>query len=153
MRPTKPATLIVAALAAGALAWVLVGHYYSDFPNIPWLPAVTLLVLAIGEAVVARVTKGRIDRRPGAAPVDPLAIARYVVLAKASSLAGALFAGFNAGLLIWLLVSGNQLSQASRDVPPTVAGLVAAVLLVAAALWLEHSCRVPRPPKDDESGE
>jgi hypothetical protein len=150
LRPTNPSTLLVAGLAAMALSWVLVSHYYGDIPRIPWLPAFTVFAIAIGEAVLARTTKARIDRRPGAAPVEPLAVARYVVLAKASSLAGSIFAGFYVGLLVWLLAQRGRLTAASADIPPTAAGIVAALALVAAALWLERACRVPKRPEDDE---
>jgi hypothetical protein len=153
LRPTNPATLIVVGLATAALAWILVANNYGSFPDIPWLPAFTIFALAILEALLARATKARIDRRPGAERVEPLMIARYVVLAKASSMVGAIFGGFYAGLLVWLLAWGNQLTHADRDVAPTAGGLVASLALIAAALWLEHSCRVPKRPEDDEPPE
>ena len=98
---TRPATLVVAGLAAAAVAWWMISSFYGDIPDLPWLPTVTLAALAVLEAYVAINTRQRIERRPGREPVDPLAVARYVVLAKASSLAGAIFAGFYAGLLGW----------------------------------------------------
>jgi peptidoglycan/LPS O-acetylase OafA/YrhL len=150
LRPTNPATLLVVGLATAALAWILISHYYGDLPDIPWLPAFTLFALAIGEAVLARTTKARIDRRPGAAPVEPLAVARYAVLAKASSLAGAIFTGFYAGLLVYLLAQRGRLTHASADVAPTAAGVIAALALVVAGLLLERACRVPKRPEDDE---
>jgi hypothetical protein len=150
LRPTNPATLLVAGLATVAVAWLLVSHYYGDIPNIPWLPAFTVFAIAIGEAVLARTTKARIDRRPGAAPVQALAVARYVVLAKASSLAGSIFAGFYVGLLIWLLAQRGRLTQAGADIAPTAAGVVGALALIVAALLLERACRVPKRPEEDE---
>jgi hypothetical protein len=153
LRPTNPATLVVVGLATAALAWVLVGNNYGALPSIPWVPAFTIFALALVETVLARATKARIDRRPGAAAVEPLIIARYVVLAKASSLAGAIFGGFYAGMLVWLLAWGTQLSHADRDVAPTAGGLIAALALIAAALWLEYSCRVPKRPEDDKPPE
>jgi hypothetical protein len=150
LRPTNPATLLVVGLAAVALSWLVVSHYYGDIPNVPWLPAFTVFAIAIAEAVLARTTKARIDRRPGTAPVQPLAVARYVVLAKASSMAGSIFAGFYVGLLIWLLAQRGRLTAAGADIAPTVAGVVAALALIAAALLLERACRVPKRPEEDE---
>lgn len=150
LRPTDPATLIVMALAATAVSWLVVGNYYGDLPTIPWVPAFTVFALAIGEGVLARATRARIERRPGAAPLQPLAIARYAVLAKASSLAAAIFGGFYLGLLVWLLVWRGRLAAAAADLPSTVGGLVAATALVTAGLWLEHACRVPKSQDDDE---
>ena len=149
--PTNPATLVVLGLGSMAVAWILVANAYGDMPAIPWLPAFTIFALAAFEAFVARNTKARIDRRPNTAPVDVLVVARYVVLAKASSPAGAIFAGLYAGILVWLL--GARITAATNDLPPTATGLVASLALVAAALWLERSCRVPKPPEDDKPAE
>ncbi len=153
LRPTNPATLLVAGLAAAAASALLFSHYYGDIPSIPWIPALSVFALAICEAVLARSTKARIDRRPGTAPVQALAVARYVVFAKASSLAGAIFAGFYAGLLVWLLAQRTRLSAAGDDIAPAAGGLVAALALVAAALLLERACRVPRRPDEEDKPE
>jgi len=156
MRPTSIATLSVAALVTGALTWLGVSHFYSSMPPLPWLPALTLAGLALVEAVTAPSTKARIDRKEGTAPVNPLVVARYVVLAKASALAGALFAGLYAALLVYLLIAHGRSSAVDHDLPPAVVGVIGALGLVAAALWLERSCRVPptppetgTPPTDD----
>lgn len=151
MGPTRPATLLVAGLAAAAVAWWMISSFYGDIPRLPWLPTVTLAALAVLEAYLAINTRQRIERRPGREPVDPLAVARYVVLAKASSLAGAIFAGFYAGLVGWLLLERTR--AADNDIPAATAGLVASLALVGAALWLERSCRVPKRPDDDNESD
>jgi Protein of unknown function (DUF3180) len=153
MQPTSLATLTVAALASAAIAWLVISHYYGVMPDLPWLPPATFFGLAIVEAVTAPNTKARIERREGTAPVNPLIVARYVVLAKASALAGAIFTGLYAGILVWLLAAGRGLSHASADLPKAVAGLLSAAALVAAALWLERSCRVPPTPPGAPSRE
>ncbi|MEU6022462.1 DUF3180 domain-containing protein [Micromonospora sp. NBC_01739] len=148
MRPTRLSTLVVSALVAAAVAWLLISSiYYDRLPPLPWLPVVTLAGLAVLEAYAAINTRGRIERRPGRDPVNPLMVARFVVLAKASALAGAIFAGFYAGLTGWLLVEPTR--AAADDRPAAIAGLLASVALVAAALWLERSCRVPDRPDDE----
>ena len=151
MGPTRPATLIVSGLAAAALAWLLNSGFYQDIPSLPWLPPVTLAGLAVLEAYAAVNTRARIDRKPGRDPVDPLAVARFAVLAKASSLAGSIFAGFYAGVTAWLLVERTRASY--NDIPAAVAGLAAGLALVGAALWLERSCRVPKRPDDEQEDE
>lgn len=148
MGPTRPATLAVAGLAGAAAGWVLLSGFYNDMPPLPWLPTVTVAALAVLEGMLAQNTAARIERKPGREPIDPLAVARYVVLAKASSLAGAIFGGFSAGQLAWLLVEPT--SAARSDVPAAATGLAAALALIAAGLWLERSCRVPDPPEDDD---
>ncbi|HEX5596254.1 MAG TPA: DUF3180 domain-containing protein [Micromonosporaceae bacterium] len=149
IEPTRPATLVVAGLAGAAVAWLLISRFYGNFPTLPWLPAITLAALAVLEGYAAVNTRARIERRPGREPVDPLAVAWFVVLAKASSLAGAIFAGFSGGLLGWLLLERTR--AAVQDIPAATASLIASLALIAAALWLERSCRVPKMPDRDES--
>jgi len=151
MRPTSFSTLVVAGLAAAAVGWLLLSALYSQMPRLPWLPIIVLAALAIAEAFLAQNTSARIQHKPGAPRVDPIAVARYAVLAKASSLAGALFAGFSAGLLAWLALEPTR--AARDDVPAAIAGVVSALALVCAALWLERSCRVPERPDQKDGGE
>lgn len=149
LRPTSISVLIVAGLASAALGWLLLSFSYSSLPDLPWSPVIVLIVLAIAEALLAQNTSARIQRKPGTMPVDPLAVARYVALAKASSLVGAISAGFSAGLVTWLTMEPTQ--AAHDDLPVAVGGLVSALALVGAALWLERSCRIPeRPDAKDE---
>jgi Protein of unknown function (DUF3180) len=163
LRPTEPATLVVAGLAAAAVAWLLISNFYQDLPPMIWPPVIIIAGLAAFEAVVARqlwvrihrrsgllTARQRADMRPGAGeePVEPLAVARYAVLAKASSVAGAIFTGFYAGFVPWLLIESGRVSDAAADLPPTIGGLVASALFMASALWLERACRVPEQPDD-----
>jgi len=151
IRPTSLSVLVVAALAAAAVGWLLLSGFYAQMPALPWLPIIVIAALAVIEGVLAQNTAARIQRRPGAGPVDGLAVARYAVLSKASSLAGALFGGFSLGLLAWLALEPTK--AARDDIPAAVGGVVSALALVAAALWLEHSCRVPeQPDRKDDAG-
>jgi len=150
LRPTNPATLVVAALVTAALAWLGISRWYGDLPNLNWLPGLTLAGLAVTEGIMARTTKLRIDQRPRAGRVNPLLVARYAVLARASSLAGAIFAGAYGGVFAWALAERTRLAAAQQNLLPAAAGLIGALGLVAAALLLERACRVPRPPEDHE---
>jgi Protein of unknown function (DUF3180) len=147
--PTKVATLVVAGLVAGAISFVVFANYFGQIPDLNWLPGLTLAGLAIVEFVAAHNTRQRIERRPGRGPLNPLLVARYAVLAKASSLAGAIFGGVYAGVGVWAFLQHGQLRAADTNLPPAVAGLIGALALVAAAIVLERACRVP-PSKDDE---
>jgi hypothetical protein len=144
IRPTSVSVLLVAGLAAAAAAWLLLSGFYESFPPLPWLPIIVVAGLAAGEFVLAQNTAARVQRKPGAPRVDPLAVARYAILAKASSLAAALYSGFSAGVLVWLTLEPTK--AARDDVPAAIAGLIASLALVGAALWLERSCRVPDQP-------
>jgi hypothetical protein len=160
LRPTEPATLVVAAVAAAAVAWLLISNFYQRMPPLGWPPVILFGGLAAFEAVIARNTWSRVhDRGPATLrlgpddarePVEPLTVARFAVLAKASSLAGALFVGFHAGLLPWLIIEAARLPDAAADLPPVIGGLVTSAALVAAALWLERACRIPERRDEDE---
>lgn len=153
MRPTSASTLVVAGLVMAAVSWLAISRFYGDFPTIPWLPGITLLALAGLEFAAAINTKARLDRRPGTERVDPLLVARYLVLAKASALAAALFTGFYAGITIWLITEQGRLAQAQNDLVPSGTGLVGGIALVAAAVTLERACRVPPPPPSSDPSE
>jgi Protein of unknown function (DUF3180) len=144
MRPTSPSVLVIAGLAAAAVGWLMLSAFYEQMPPLPWPPIVVVAVLAVAEFYLAQNTAARVQRRPGAPPVEPLAVARYAVLAKASSLAGALSAGFSAGLLAWLALEPTK--AARDDIPAAIGGVIAATALVWAALLLERACRVPDQP-------
>jgi len=146
LRPTNTSTLIVAGLAMAALSWLAISRFYGDFPSIPLLPGLTLLALAALEIAAAVNTKNRIDRRPGTERVDPLLVARYLVLAKASALAAALFTGLYAGISIWLVTEQGRNAHAEDDLLPAVIGTIGGITLVLGALFLERACQVPPPP-------
>lgn len=159
LKPTQPATLVVAGLAAAALAWLLISNLYQDLPPMIWPPVVVIGGLAAFEGLVAQNLWARIHQRGQVLagrrgpqgqyePVEPLTVARFAVLAKASSLAGAIFTGFYAGYLPWLLAESARLPGAAADLPPTIGGLVVSAALLAAGLWLERACRVPEPPEE-----
>ncbi|MGH8794605.1 MAG: DUF3180 domain-containing protein [Stackebrandtia sp.] len=148
LKPTAPSTLFVAALAAGAIMLLLTTRYYQYIPSPGWYGPASLLALAVVLAFSAHTTRQRVDRAPGAGPVEPLLIARFAALAKASSVGGSLFGGAYAGLVIFL-VAQRHLTDAAEDLPKAGFGFVSCLLLVAAALWLERACRIPQ--KDNES--
>jgi hypothetical protein len=151
MQPTSPSVLVVAGLLAAAGGWLLLSFFYSNWPAPPWLPIIVLVVLAFAEAFLAQNTDARVQRRPGAPPVEPLAVARYAVLAKASSLAGAVYGGYSVGLLTFFVFEPTKFARDA--VPAAAGGVVASLLLVAAGLWLERSCRVPEQPDRNDDGE
>jgi predicted outer membrane lipoprotein len=141
--PTRPSTLIGAFAVTVVVAWVLIQRFYGDIPRLPALPIVTFVLLALAEAVTARATKSRIERRPGTTPVEPLLVARLAALAKASSLGGAIFGGLYTGVFLFVLQERARLAAAAGDLPVAGGGVLACAALVAAALWLERACRIP----------
>jgi hypothetical protein len=143
MTPTRPRDLLAAGLVAAVLVNLLVRLAYGSLPAIPLLAGATLGVLGAAEALAGNALRARIRRRPGTRPVQPLVAARAVVVAKASSLAGAIMAGAWAGLLAHVLPRAFEVTAAAGDTAAAAVGLVCALGLVAGALWLERCCRTP----------
>jgi hypothetical protein len=138
-------------VVVGLVSWGLVSRFYGELPPVPWLPLGTFSLLAVAEAVTARATQVRLDRRPGTSPIDPLLVARLAALSKASSLGGAVFGGVFGGVLLYVAGARDRLVAASDDLPIAAGGVLSCLLLVAAALWLERTCRIPDGP--DEPGQ
>ena len=143
MTVTRPRDLLVVALVVAVLGNLVVRLSYDSLPRFPLLAGVTLGVLGLAELVGGNLLRARIERRPGTRPVEPLAAARAVVLAKASSLGGAVVAGAWAGLLAYVVPRASTVVAAASDTASGVVGLVCALALVGGALWLERCCRAP----------
>ena len=146
MKPTRISTLVIIAVVCAAAGWLLLRSVYAKLPPLPWTGVPALLIAAAAEAWTGRDLKARISgRRQGLKPVAPLFVTRMVALAKATSVAAAIIAGFSAGFDIYLAGSLNA-STPREDALTAVITFVAAVVLACAALYLENSCRVPEDP-------
>jgi Protein of unknown function (DUF3180) len=153
VRPTRPSALAAIAAICGVAAWLAVRATFASLPTLPWTAVPALLLLAIGETGIGRNLRARIRGRGSGKPVAPIAVARVVALAKASSAAAAALGGLAAGFLIYVV---GSLDKAVPRGDAIAAGLTlaSAAVLVAAALYLENCCRAPRPPEahDDPPG-
>jgi len=148
MTPTRPWTLLVVAAVCALVAWLIVRSTFSSLPTLPWTAAPAMLLLAAAEAVSGRNLRARIRGRRGGRPLAPIAVVRLAALAKASSVGGAAFGGLAAGFFIYTLglLSVTVPRNDAINAGTTVA---AAAILVAAALYLERSCRAPSRDGDD----
>ncbi len=152
MRPTKAWTLVLVGAVAAAVTWALLIVVYSKLPPLTWTGVPALLIAAGAEAWAGRDLRRRIQGRPGIKPAPPLFVARMVALAKASSLTAALLAGVSAGFAIYL--SGMLDATTPRhDMITASVSFGSSLVLVAAALYLEYCCRVPRRPDRDRDDE
>lgn len=152
MRRTSALVLVLLAVVGGAVGF-LVDHVLTitgraTFTPSPLLPVLLLLLAA---AALGLAWPVRRSVRGGVRRIDPFRALRAATLARASSLLGAILAGFGAGLLLFLL---------SRPVGPPVGSIVAlialvlaAAVLVAAALIAEQFCTLPKDPDDRQQHE
>jgi hypothetical protein len=146
VRRTSPFALVGIAIAGGVIGWLVqVGLAAGGAPS--FQPPATLysvlFILAFGLLLLGRPVR-RLVRGKTKRPVDPFFAMRVLVLAKASSLTGALLVGAAAAML------GYAVSRTgSVAVPafwPDVLTGVAALVLCIAGLIVEWWCRIP--PQD-----
>lgn len=148
MKRTSLTALVVLALV-GAGAGYLLNHVLTitgraTFTPSGFLPVLLLFVAGAALGVAWPVRRSVRGATPGR--IDPFRALRAATLARASSLLGAIMAGFGAGLLLFLL---------SRPVGPPVGSTVAmaalmasSLVLVVAALVAEQFCTLPKDPDD-----
>lgn len=146
---TRARDLLTAAAAAAVLANLLLALSYGELPTLPQPAGTTVLAFALAEVLLGNALRARILRRPGTRPLQPLSAAKAVVLAKASSLAGAITGGAWLGVLSYVLPLRSQLPSAASDTITATIGAACAATLIAAALWLEHCCQTPPDPDPD----
>ena len=141
MKPTRVSTLLAVAVVTGAVVFLVLRSTSDTLPNLPRYAPVSLFIVAIAEALLAHGTRNRLAGRPGTQPIEPLLVARYAALAKASSIVGAIAVGGYAGV-IGYVISLTSSPVSRTDTVVAAVGAVAGVALVIAALALERTCRV-----------
>lgn len=148
------AGVIVLSVAIGIAAGFLVDQLLTAAGSPTFIPSVTLpilLVLLGAFVVLLALPIRRATRGATGAPVNPFRAVRIAMLAKASSIVGALFAGFGAGLSIFLLTRPVTPSVGSWGA--VIATVVSGALLVAAGLIAEHLCTIRKDDDDEQPGE
>jgi protein-S-isoprenylcysteine O-methyltransferase Ste14 len=161
MKPSRPLFLVALVVVVAVISWAVLRSTYLSLPPLPWTAVPTLLLLALAEGFTGLNVLRRIRRKPGKArmpesgrrpapkPLDPMAVARLAALGKASAHAAAVIAGVFGGF------AGSLASSLDKQTPRHdffVSGgtFLAAVVLVAAAFFLEYACRVPKDPDEED---
>jgi len=140
---TPPRALVVAALVGAVCGWLIVVASNAmgvTPPLVPWTAPIGLILITALVGVLAYTTHQRIQvRRERVAPERAVS---FLVLGKASALAGAVVAG---GYLTFALMFVTRLDAAApRDrVIRSGVAVVAGVALTVAGLLLERACKVP----------
>ena len=111
------------------------------------LLGVAVAVAGWGLYIRARIRDGEIG--VGTGRLHPLAVARSVLIAKASAWMGSVVLGWWLGVVAYLLPRRSTLRVAAEDTAGAVVAGLCALALVLAALWLQHCCRSPDDPTDN----
>ncbi|MEZ5185117.1 MAG: DUF3180 domain-containing protein [Candidatus Nanopelagicales bacterium] len=150
MTPTRARLLLLLGLVSAVAGWVLadlVDEIAGRGVPVAWTAPATLLILAMALLFWALGMRKRLHE----GRVDPFVAARTAALAMAASRTGAIATGVYAGFLAWF--AGAWYIEASRNRGlASLAAVVAGLLMVAAALYLERICRIKSDHDDDDDG-
>ncbi|EGX56929.1 hypothetical protein SZN_25320 [Streptomyces zinciresistens K42] len=157
MRELRIRTLVGVFVVAGVLSWAGARLWNSvgTLPSVPLAAPIVLAVIAVVLLATALSLRARLraqrERRPEAKGVDPLMAARAVVFGQASALVAALVAGMYGGTGVVLLES---LDIPARRDQAIYAGfsVLAALGVIAAAIFLERVCKLPEDDDHDTTG-
>jgi hypothetical protein len=142
--------LAVAALFGGLAGWLVVvtANAFDVLPpRIPWSAPVGLVVFAALVGALAWSTQQRLQVRRER--MEPQRAVAFLVLGKASALAGAAVAGGYLGFALLFLTRIDAATPRDRVIRSAVA-VVAGVALAVAGLRLERACKVPGADDDDD---
>jgi heme A synthase len=142
--------LLVAAVSGGLVGWlvVVVANAFDLIPpRIPWSAPIGLVVFAALVGALAWSTHQRIQVRRER--MEPQRAVAFLVLGKATALAGALVAGGYLGFAVNFLTRLDASSPRDRVVRSAVA-VVAGLGMVVGGMLLERACKVPDPDDDGE---
>lgn len=158
MKPTKFLTLLGWAIPAATAGYLYSKFAVSTGGQVPVAPLNLILtflaiavILAIFAAPMFRYRKELAEQRktsgaPRPKRLNPFYAVRLVVLAKATAIAGAIFAGWQLGV-IWLQISSPV---TPGSVWQNFAALIAAIIMVVLALIIERICRIPEDASETE---
>ncbi|MDG4665281.1 DUF3180 domain-containing protein [Mycobacterium sp. 236(2023)] len=146
---TRKRDLAAAVAIAAVVGYLLMYVVYRAFPPITLWTGTSLLGVAVAVAgwaffVRARIRDGQIG--VGGGRLHPLAVARSVVIAKASAWMGSVVLGWWLAVVVYLLPRRSTLRVAAEDTSGAVVAALCALALVIAAMWLQHCCTSPDDP-------
>ncbi len=149
MTRTKPLHLLLIAVLGAGITWLTETALAAGGRAIlipPFTLAVAVVLIAAIIVTMALPVR-RVSRGVASARIDPFYATRVVMLAKASSLSGAIVGGGGLGIAAFLL--SRSVLPALGSVTMALATGIAGILLVVAGLVAEHWCFIP--PKDDDT--
>ena len=142
--------LVVAALFGGLAGWLVVvtaNAFDLIPPEVPWTAPIGLILLAALVGALAYSTHQRIQIRRER--MESSRAVAFLVLGKASALAGALVTGGYFGFALMFLTRIDAVAPRDRVIRSGIA-VLAGIALCIAGLALERACKVPG--EDDEDG-
>ena len=142
--------LVVSALFGGLAGWLLVvtaNAFDLIPPEVPWTAPIGLILLAALVGALAYSTHQRIQVRRER--MEPSRAVAFLVLGKASALAGALVAGGYFAYALMFLTRIDAVAPRDRVIRSGIA-VLAGIALCITGLLLERACKIPGEDEDDD---
>jgi small-conductance mechanosensitive channel len=117
---------------------------------VPWTAPIGLILVAALVGALAYATHQRIQVRRER--IEPQRAVAFLVLGKASALAGALVAGGYFGFALMFLTRLDAAAPRDRVIRSAIA-VVAGIVLCVMGLLLERACKVPTEPEEGVSAD
>lgn len=140
---------VFCAAAMGILTW----GFYGRFARVGWTVSLLLFLVAAVCVVLTRLVKRSLEKGEiglDRSQLDPLTVARFMVIGKASAWTGAIVGGGYVGIATYVVAHASQLTAAADDTPGVIAAVVGSLAMSVAGVVLERNCETP-PPTDNEA--
>lgn len=149
MTLTRVRDLVVVALVIGVLTFFATRGWYLRLPALSWPPGAAVVLIAAFELALAGRLRAVIGHHPESRPMPAVTIARWVVVGRASALAGAVCSGLGAGFTLYVATQLGQVDAADGDLVAGLVFLLGAVALTVAGCLLERAGLVPPSDRPD----
>jgi len=137
--------LVLAGLVIGYILELILQSSGAHIVLPPYTLAITLIAIAVFVVLLAIPIRRRVTGKRKE-PLSPFYAVRVAVLAKSSTLVGALLLGFAVGVTVFVLL--RPITPSWELLGPGIAQLIASAALLAAGLIAEYLCTLP--PDDDD---
>ena len=149
LQPNQILAFLAVGLITGLSAAQLASGFGYAFAQSPWTLIATLPMIGVAVLIASlpiaryRRQKARAEEGKRAPRPNPFYAFRVLIIARATALTGALFAGWYLGGLAWLF--GFSVAPGAL-VASSIFGLAGAAVMLSLALVAEHNCKAPSDP-------
>ncbi|HAT1151338.1 TPA: DUF3180 domain-containing protein [Corynebacterium striatum] len=147
MKRTSIGWLVGTGLFVAAAAAILTTRFYGSMLAIPATVSISLWAMALVCAFLTWKVRSAKEDEHGIgldkSQLNPLTIAQFLLVGKASAWTGAIVGGAYAGMLVYVLPRAGELVAASSDLAGVLTSALGGMALSVAGVVLERHCEVP----------
>lgn len=148
MKRTSIVALVFTALFCAAAMAIVTWGFYGSLVAIPVSVSATLwLMAAVCAGCTWKVRSAKDEDAHGIgldrSQLNPMTIARFALVGKASAWTGAIVGGGYAGMATFVLPKASTLVAAGNDTAGVIACVLGGLALAVAGVVLERNCEVP----------